>query len=126
MEMWLSFFIVPAVMIIAGAIMLHKAPQKMNPFFGYRTSMSMKSQETWKFAHALCGKLWVVIGCVLLPLSALPLPFIWGSQPAEIEKIGGVVTIVQVAVLLCSVAYVEYSLRKNFDKHGDRKNDWEK
>ena len=126
MEMYIEFFIVPVIMIISGVIMLYKAPRKMNRFMGYRTSMSMKSPETWKFAHALCGKLWAVIGCILLPLSAIPMVFVSGKQPAEIEKIGGILTAAQVAVMLCSVVYVEYSLRRNFDKNGERKNDWER
>lgn len=113
-------------MIISGAVMLYKAPRKMNRFMGYRTSMSMKSPETWKFAHSLCGKLWTVIGCILLPISAVPMLFISGRTYTEIEKIGEIIAVIQVVVMLCSVVYVEYSLRRNFYKNGERKNDWER
>ena len=125
MEILLGFLVVPVIMIIAGAIMLYKAPKKMNPFFGYRTSMSMKSQETWQFAHALCGKLWVIIGCVLLVISVLPLICAFKQDASTIEFAGTAVTYAQVAVMLCSVVYVEIMLRRNFDKNGDRKCDWE-
>ena len=126
MEMYIEFFIVPVIMIISGSIMLYKAPRKMNRFMGYRTSMSMKSPETWKFAHALCGKLWVITGCVLLPISVFSIILVADKERIVLQSAGEVVALIQVAVMLCSVVYVEYALRRNFDKNGERKNDWER
>ena len=31
----------------------------------------MKNQQTWDFAHRVCGKLWSRAGAVMLPLSLL-------------------------------------------------------
>ena len=63
--------LVPACMIGFGKRFLKSAPQKINPFFGYRTTMSMKNQDTWTFAHSFCGQLWVQCGKVLLAASVI-------------------------------------------------------
>ena len=50
--------LVPFTMIGWGKLFLDKAPKNINYTFGYRTTMSMKNQDTWQFAHKYCGKLW--------------------------------------------------------------------
>ena len=34
-------------------------PKEINGIIGYRTTMSRKNMDTWKFAHDYCGKLWL-------------------------------------------------------------------
>ena len=50
--------LVPAVMLYFGWRFLNRPPQKINALHGYRTSRSMKNQQTWDYAHQVCGKLW--------------------------------------------------------------------
>ena len=50
--------LMPLIMIGLGRYFMKNAPGNINIVFGYRTSMSMKNQEPWKFAHEYCGKLW--------------------------------------------------------------------
>ena len=62
MGFWIFMLImdllIPFTMIGFGKMFLKKAPDQINYVFGYRTSMSMKNQDTWVFAHYYCGKIW--------------------------------------------------------------------
>lgn len=112
--------LVPALMLYFGWRFLNKPPKKINALYGYRTSRSMKSQQTWDFAHQMCGKLWFRVGAVMLPLSLLAMLLVLGK---EIEATGlwltGVVTI-QVVVMLATIFPVEGALKRKFDKYGRR------
>ena len=112
--------LVPALMLYFGWRFLNKPPKKINALYGYRTSRSMKSQQTWDFAHQMCGKLWFRVGAVMLPLSLLAMLLVLGK---EIEATGlwltGAVTI-QVVVMLATIFPVEGALKRKFDKYGRR------
>ena len=43
--------LIPAVMLFFGQRFLNKPPKKINSLYGYRTSRSMKNQQTWDCAH---------------------------------------------------------------------------
>lgn len=79
------FLLIPLTMIIFGRHFMSNPPKDINSFYGYRTSMSMKSRETWDFAHRYFGKLWFILGLVLLPLSVIPMFFLLGKS---VETIG--------------------------------------
>ena len=50
--MMLGFnLLIPAILLSAGKLFLKKAPKDINWIFGYRTTMSMKNEDTWAFAH---------------------------------------------------------------------------
>ena len=44
--------LIPAVMIVVGAVFLKRPPKRVNGFYGYRTQRSMSSQEAWDFAQS--------------------------------------------------------------------------
>ena len=72
--------LMPVTMIIFGRCWQKRPPRKINDLYGYRTAMSMKSQETWDFAHRYFGKLWFILGLILLPLSAAAMLFLLPTQ----------------------------------------------
>ena len=55
MGFWIFMLImdllIPFTMIGFGKMFLKKAPDQINYVFGYRTSMSMKNQDTWVIAE---------------------------------------------------------------------------
>ena len=55
----------PAIMLIAGRLFIKGAPKKINWTIGYRSPMSMKNADTWKFAHTVAGKFWRKWGVAL-------------------------------------------------------------
>ena len=47
--------LIPGIMLYFGWRFLNKPPQNINSIYGYRTSRSMKNQQTWDFAHQVCA-----------------------------------------------------------------------
>lgn len=47
--------LIPLIMIVLGFIYGKYPPKKINHISGYRTTMSMKNQDTWDFANRYMG-----------------------------------------------------------------------
>ena len=114
--------LIPFVMIYFGKVFLNTPPKKINELFGYRTTMSMKNNDTWIFAHKYCGKLWFKLGIGLLPISILPLLLVFDKSIGTIGLIGGIVCGVQCILMMASIIPTEIALKKTFDQNGKRKN----
>ena len=119
--MLLVDLLIPLTMIGFGKLFLTKAPKNINAVFGYRTTMSMKNRDTWEFAHKYCGKLWFRCGLVLLPLSIIPLIFVLDRSIDTIGMIGGVVSVIQLVLVVGSIFPTEAALNKDFDINGVRR-----
>lgn len=119
--MLLVDWIIPVVMILFGRLFLRQPPKNVNSVFGYRTTMSMKNQDTWAFAHRYCGRIWLWMGILLLPLSGLALAPFWHQESQIIGTAGGIICVVQLLVMMCSAIPVELALRATFDASGGRK-----
>ena len=113
MNIWLPIF-----MIGFGRYFLKHAPKEINPVFGYRTSMSMKNQETWQFAHHYMGRLWYISGLILLPLSAVLMLPLLGKDTDTIGMLGSLICIAQIVVIIGEIIPTEMALHKKFDKQG--------
>lgn len=125
--MWFWVFIlvmdllIPLCMIGMGKYFMTKAPKEINRVFGYRTAMSMKNKDTWEFAHRHCGKTWWRCGLILLPLSIIPLLFVFGKDADTVGNTGGIVNFMQIIPLIASIIPTEIALRRTFDKDGNRR-----
>ena len=78
----------------------------------------MMNMETWKFAHAHIGKLWFVCGLILLPLSVVVMAFVLGKETNTVGIVGGILTIVQMILLVGTIIPTENALKKHFDEFG--------
>lgn len=106
--------LIPAIMLIAGEMMLRHPPKKINWIYGYRTSRSMQNEATWAFAHAHCGRLWRMVGGVLLGVSVLAmLPFVKAAEDT-FAIVSLVLMLVQLAVLIASIFPTERALKRQF------------
>lgn len=120
MVMWFWWFmlacdlLVPVTMIVCGNMMWKHAPKSINGIIGYRTRRSMENTETWKFANAYCGRLWWKIGWgMLIPSIIIHIPFYHGSENV-IGSVGGVLCMVQCAILFVPIVLTEKALKGNF------------
>ena len=114
--------LIPLLMIIIGAIFSKKAPKNINYVFGYRTARSMKNQETWEFSHLLLGKIWLKCGLISIVVSIIPMFFVLNKCEDIIGNLGLVILYLQLAMMIITIIIIENSLRKTFDKNGNRKN----
>ena len=108
-------------MVIIGKVMFKRPPKKINSIYGYRTSRSMKNQDTWNFAHMTCGKIWWKFGwLIILPTVAVQLPFL-NSDNDVIGTVGFILCMIQCLILLLSILPIERALKKTFNSDGSRK-----
>ena len=132
MNFWIFMLVmnllIPLVMIIFGRIFEKKPPKiGMSKFaFGYRTIMSMRNADTWEYAHRFFGKLWFRFGIAVGVISIIALLFVIGKDKDNVGFAGLIICYVQMAVMLIPVIPTEISLRKRFDKNGNRKDKDEK
>ena len=81
---------IPVIMIVFGKLFTKTAPKEINVVFGYRTDMSMKNKDTWKFAHQYCGRLWFVLGVIMSVLSMVGMCFVIGKTEEAIGRVSGI------------------------------------
>ena len=128
MKFWIFMLVmnllIPLTMIIFGYIYNKKPPPKPKSKFaysGYRTPMSMKNEETWEYANRFFGKLWFRLGIAVGVISIIALFFFIGKDKDTVGFVGMIIDYVQLAAMLLPVIPTEISLRRRFDKYGNRK-----
>lgn len=122
MATWITILItdllIPVIMIVFGRVFLHAAPKEINFLYGYRTARSMKNRETWAFAHRHIGRIWGILGWILLLLTALGMTLLWGRDEALIGTVGTVYCVLQLIALILSLVPTELALKKHFHEDG--------
>ncbi len=124
MGFWIFMLIVdlliPFIMIGFGKCFSKTAPKNINILFGYRTTMSMKNEDTWTFAHKYCGKIWFISGLVMLPLSVAVMLFVVGGSEDVVGTVGAILCNIQIIFIIVSIFFTEKALKKTFDKNGNK------
>lgn len=113
--------LIPLTMIALGDRFWKKPLQKVNWLYGYRTTMSMKNEDTWEFAHRYAGKIWVVSGWATLLITLLVMLAISGQSPGTITRLVGYISLLQCIPLVAVILPTELALNKTFDKNGNRR-----
>lgn len=111
--------LIPFTMLGFGKYLKKGGPQKPNGVLGYRTSRSMKNQNTWTFAQRYCGKMWCRYGLVLLPVSAAVMALLFGKEEDAVGKVGALLMSAQTVLLMTAIPLTERALKKRFDENGE-------
>ena len=112
--MLIMCLLTPAMMIGFGKFFMKGGPKQINNAFGYRTTRSMKNQETWRFAHQYSGKIWLYSGLALLPISIAAMLFVYGKS-VDMTGIAGLsIVIAQMIVMICAIPFTEAALESEF------------
>lgn len=118
MRFWISMvcvnLIMPLLMIVFGAVFLHRPPGKINGFYGYRTARSMGSQEAWDFAQVYFGKVWLRTGAAMLVLSVPAMLPCMGESHGKVGLWGVILCMVECVVMILSILPVERALKRRF------------
>lgn len=109
--------LIPIMMITFGLLWKDNPPGSINWIYGYRSSMSMKNEETWKFAHEHNAKIWRWTGSIWLVVSIIPMILFKDYY----EEITEWVNIIGLLIIFVSLIPTEVALRKRFDKKGNLK-----
>ena len=113
--------LLPLIMVGLGNYFLKGGPRQVNSMFGYRTARSMKNEDTWKFAHRHCGRIWRRWGITLAFFSlAVMLSTLDKGVPA-VGRTGSILSLMQCVMLVASIFPTEWALRRTFDEDGRRR-----
>ena len=99
------------VLLLAAAIQYKFPPKKINPFYGYRTKVSMRNQETWDFAQRFSALQMMKVSRAMLVIGGLCWLFNF-SPPFPLPIGMGVVILFPLVMIL----KVEKELKKRFPK----------
>lgn len=121
MGFWILMFIVTLLIPIALLLIWYLCPKfkTINNASGYRTSRSMKNQDTWDFSQKYCAKisLYMFFPTLILAIAMMPLCI---SKPiGTIGWIGLAITIIQMMSFTIIVICTENALKKTFNENGN-------
>ena len=66
--------------VICGFLMKSRPPKEINSWYGYRTPLSKKTPENWKFSQKYSSKEMIKSGFCLMALSSLACVTEWGEN----------------------------------------------
>lgn len=125
MGFWIFMFfmalLIPVTMLLIGLLFMKRPPGRINSFYGYKTPMSTKNQDTWLFAHLYCGRIWFWSGIAMLPITFIVMIMTIGKDIDRIGMAGGKLTLLQCGVMVLSILPTEIALKRRFDKYGNFK-----
>lgn len=125
MDMWFLMLgcnlLLPIILLIAGFWSARGGAKRINHFLGYRTSTSMKNQETWEFAQVYSGKVMWKLGLISLVTAVVTMLCVLRASEDTICIVGLVLLYVMVVPLLLVIPLTEKALHKTFDQDGEKR-----
>lgn len=100
------------IFLLAGYIQYRFPPKKINHLYGYRTSKSMQSQESWDFAQRFSAEKMMRMSSYMISLGLLS----WFIDIEQFWGMGIALTITVIGPLLL-LMQVENELKKRFPKN---------
>lgn len=113
--------LMPLTMIMFGCLWKRNPPRKINMLYGYRTERSMKSQETWDFAHKYFGVFWLYIGIASAILSMVLLCIFNSLTKTSLVGFVPIIIVIQLTAMILPIIFTEAKLKENFDENGHKK-----
>ncbi len=111
--------LIPLGMILFGSQFLNEKITDINSIYGYRTAMSKKNIDTWRFAHRYSGRIWHSWGRILLPFTVISMLPLIGRDNDTVGKWGAVICVILCTAMSMVIPLTESALRKHFDKDGN-------
>ena len=114
--------VVPALIAFYGwRYMRGKYPKRKKGSAGYRTIQSSRTEETWQFAHSLCGKIWFFGGIAMEVVALIVLLTRLQKDVKTIITTGIIVLLIQMGLVLLTAIPIEIGLFITFDRTGTRR-----
>lgn len=122
MGFWIFMFIVTLFIPIALLLIWYLCPKykTLNNKSGYRTSRSMKNQDTWDFSQKYCAKISLYMFFPTLILAIEVMSMVISKPIDEIGWTGLAITIIQMISFIVIIISTENALKKTFDEFGNR------
>lgn len=112
---------VPGLMILFGWLIYKNPPEQINSVYGYRTALSMKNNDTWRFANMYFGRISIKLNATVMVIAALIMLVLLPCDKDTIATWGTVLTISETAVIIITIPFTESALKRKFDRDGNPK-----
>lgn len=123
MDVIISFtlsLIAPLIIFFSGLLLRLKKIDR-NYLFGYRTSLSMKNDLTWKYANTYLGKIWSVYGAILLIISIILCIYLY-KKNGKLDSIYILLLIfLQLVFVIFSIIFIEMKMSKKFKEYDNER-----
>lgn len=110
--------VVPVCATILGLICWRYPPKGPNWALGFRSRRARASDASWAFAQNLAGKIWFILGLVLLLVSLVVIGAQSNNSIEAAIKVFLILLFVQVLCLAAVAVAVDLVLMKRFDRFG--------
>jgi hypothetical protein len=113
---FLFAMVTPVCLFAVGLLWRLSPPKFQGKGLAYRTALSTRSEETWRYAHQTCAKIWLRMGLALGVVTVLLLRLFQTSYlDFLLWLIAG-----QMAFFCVSAFLVDTLLKNLFDEDGKR------
>lgn len=112
--LWICSLLVPVIVIITGRMMWKHYPKNVNGLIGYRTTLSMRNIDTWKFANEYCGRLWYRIGILMLIFSIIICLLFFKASYNTAFMASLILIAIQCIILVATIFPTENALKREF------------
>lgn len=116
-------FSTPLILLLLGGLFYKFPPKTINHYYGYRTTRSMKTPETWAFAQWHNARLIIRYSLTCLALTCLCTGFLLTRPVSLTERQMTLALVViinlQVVFMLVYLLRTEKALKKYFDGDGN-------
>ena len=103
------------LMLLISLIFFYFPPKKINLIYGHRTTLSMKSQDTWNEANKRSIHMMLLVSALTCILQLIGIIFNINLETTILYA-----TVFLVAGLIIGVIVIEKQLKTIFDKEGNR------
>lgn len=108
---------IPIIMNFMGMLFVRRGGNDTQGAFRYRTYRSTLNTKTWKYAHKVCGKLWLYAGRgFLLVVLSLSLVACQCSEPVAGCMLS-VVLMAEMLILAGTIFFTEQALKRFIEKY---------
>ena len=107
--MLLCSSLIPFIMLVFGYSMRYKTKKRGNPY-GFKTKLSMRSDEDWIYANRLCGLVWLILGSILEAICIITISMYFNNNDI-IKYISMGNIIMQLIAMMLSWVFVNMKLK---------------
>ena len=108
--LWIIDLLIPSAFLLLGLYFTSAPVKKRNNTKGYRTKLSLKTDETWNYAQRIFAVIWMIFGICLAGLIVLCNFII----PISHEVRSVIFVVASISVMMCCTPITEGMIKRKF------------
>ena len=108
--LWIIDLLIPSAFLLLGLYFTIAPVKERNKTKGYRTNLSLKTEETWNYAQRIFAVIWMIFGVCLAGLIVLCNFII----PISHEVRSVIFVVASISVMMCCTPITEGMIKRKF------------